>query len=81
MRKQLKDTVGYCEGIQTAANLGDSLSYKEFWVNCGKIDTSYYTIDHKKANKRHGAYFTIKKNVSIPRLKDLKKLKKMEMFC
>ena len=77
VRKALKDTVGYCEDIQMAANLGDSLSYNEFWVSCGKIDTIYFNLADKKETKKLTAeYFTVTKKCFYTSFEAYKKVKR-----
>jgi TonB family protein len=74
VRKSLKDTAGYCDDIQAAANLGDSLSYNEFWINCGKIDTLYFTDDNKASKKSHAEYFTVTKHCFYTSFEGYKKV-------
>lgn len=74
VRKANNNIVGYCSDIQSAANLGDTLSYDEFWKNCGTVDTVFFIQNGNVAsNEIFGSYAIIKKGL-YNQFQDFKKL-------
>jgi TonB family protein len=71
IRKENKNIIGYCSDIQSAANLGDTISYDEFWKNCGTVDTIHYM--QGSTNETFGNYAIIKKGL-YNKFEDYKKL-------
>lgn len=61
VRKKNNDLSGYCSDLGSAASLGDTISNQEFWINCGKIDTSYFDDKNILSNKNNYNHFEITK--------------------
>ena len=80
VKKKNNDLSGYCSDLNNATNLGDTISFKEFWAYCGKIDTTYFDISHNESNKLNYNYFEITKkgfytqNISFQKINREKKI-------
>jgi len=77
IRKANKNIAWYCADIQSAANLGDTASYNEFWKNCGTVDTIHYM--QGTSNETFGSYAIIKKGL-YNEFTDYKKLDRKDVI-
>lgn len=59
VRKRLKDMKGYCIDIGNAANMRDTVALREFWKDCGKVDTNYYDKNNQRSTKQDFEFYEI----------------------